>query len=102
VDGRFDDHDRRFDALEARFDDHDRRFDDHDRRFDKVDARFELVMQRFETTDEHIERAKHEVIAVVRGELLTAVTGQTRQLIFTMGATVAAIGAMAVALARFA
>jgi hypothetical protein len=99
--GRLDDHDGRFDDHDRRFDDHDRRFDDHDRRFDGVDGQFAVVMQRFETTDERIERSKNEILAAFRGELLTAVTGQTRQLTFTMAATVATLGGVALVLARF-
>ena len=91
----------RFDAVDRRLDDHDRRFDAVLGRLDDHDRRFAVVMQRFETTDERTERAKNEILAAFRGELLSAVTGQTRQLTLTMAATVATLGGIALALARF-
>jgi hypothetical protein len=60
------------------------------------------VDHRFETTGARIEAAKHEVIAVVRGELSTAIISQTRQLIVAMTSAVVALGGIALGLARFA
>jgi hypothetical protein len=60
------------------------------------------VDHRFETMGVRIDAAKHEVIAVVRGELSTAVVSQTRHLIVAMTSAAVALGGLALGLARFA
>jgi gas vesicle protein len=57
---------------------------------------------RFDHVETSIDAAKSEMLAVFRGELVNAVSGQTRAMIFTMAGTVAALGGLALSLARLA
>jgi hypothetical protein len=66
---------------------------------DRMSERFNGLEHSVET---QIASAKHEMLAAFRGELIDAVSGQTRALIFTSAASVASMGGIAVALARFA
>jgi archaellum component FlaC len=98
--GEREDHvDARFDRLESRFDGLESRFDGFESRFEGLESRFDGLEQSVET---QITSAKHEMLAAFRGELIDAVSGQTRALIFTSAASVASMGGIAVALARFA
>lgn len=100
-------------AQDARID---RRFAEVDARFVQVDARFGNVDARFEHLEQHVEQrldaqvgglrqeiisAKHEVLAVMRGEFITAIAFQTRTMIFTMIAALVGLGTIAFAVARF-
>jgi hypothetical protein len=55
---------------------------------------------RFDRVDGRIDAAKHELLAAFRGELVAAVSSQTRAMIFTMAGSVAALGGLALSLAR--
>jgi hypothetical protein len=57
---------------------------------------------RFDHVETRIDAAKAELLAAFRGELVTTVSGQTRAMIFTMAGTVAALGGLALSLARLA
>ena len=59
----------------------------------RIDARFEAV-------DARIEAAEQRMLAVFRGELVTAITTQTRTMIFTMAGTVVSLSAVALTAAR--
>jgi hypothetical protein len=103
---------RRFDQMDARFDhlvarpEMDARFHQTGARFDQMDARFDHLVARpemdarFDRMEALIGEAKGELMAVFRGEINAAVIGQTRVLIFTMAATVAAVAGLALSLAR--
>jgi tetrahydromethanopterin S-methyltransferase subunit G len=70
-----------------------------DRRFEQVDRRFEQVDQRFERIDhrlDRIETALHDL----RGEVLTAVAGQTRSLVLGVLTATVSIGGLSALLAQ--
>jgi hypothetical protein len=75
-----------------------------DLRFDRVDGRIDAVTTemdlRFDRVDGRIDAAKNELLAAFRGELVAAVSSQTRAMIFTMAGSVAALGGLALSLAR--
>ena len=62
---------RDLDALEQRI----------DLRFEAMDHKFAAIDHNFEAMNHQLEATKHELIALFRGELLTAVTTQTRTLV---------------------
>ena len=66
----------------------------------RLDARFEAVDARFEAVGARIEAAEQRMLAVFRGELVTAITTQTRTMIFTMAGTVVSLAAVALTAAR--
>jgi hypothetical protein len=70
--------DLRFEAMDHKFDAMDHRFDAMDHRFEAMDHKFEA---KFEAMNHQLEATKHELVALFRGELLTAVTAQTRTLV---------------------
>ncbi len=73
---------RDLDALEQRID---LRFEAMDHKFEAMDHKFEAMDHKFEAKFEamnhQLEATKHELVALFRGELLTAVTAQTRTLV---------------------
>lgn len=83
--------------LELRFTDIDRRFADIDRRFELVDQRFDHLEQHI---DDRIDGLRHELLAAFRGELVTAVSGQTRAVIVATATATFGIGGLAVTLAQ--
>jgi hypothetical protein len=97
---RFAEVDRRFDGMEQRFEEIDRRFEQADRRFDEIDHRFELVDQRFDEVDLKLDMLRTELLAAFRGELVTAVSGQTRAVIVATATATFGIGGLAVTLAQ--
>jgi hypothetical protein len=97
---RFAEVDRRFDGMEQRFEEIDRRFEQVDRRFDEIDHRFELVDQRFDEVDLKLDVLRNELLAAFRGELVTAVSGQTRAVIVATATATFGIGGLAVTLAQ--
>lgn len=88
--------------LESRFAHVDAQFAQVDARFAQVDGRFAQVDGRLDRLEDTIDSAKHEILAAVRGELVTAVGLQTRTMIFAMIAALVSLGTLAFALARFA
>jgi hypothetical protein len=97
---RFAEVDRRFDGMEQRFEELDRRFEQVDRRFDEIDHRFALVDQRFDEVDLKLDVLRNELLAAFRGELVTAVSGQTRAVIVATATATFGIGGLAVTLAQ--
>jgi archaellum component FlaC len=100
VDRRFDAIDRRFDAVDRRFEQIDHRFEQIDHRFEQIDHRFELVDQRFDEVDLKLDSLRYELLAAFRGELVTAVSGQTRAVIVATATATFGIGGLAVTLAQ--
>jgi uncharacterized protein (DUF3084 family) len=91
--------DRRFEQVDQRFEQVDQRFEQVDQRFEQVDRRFEQVDQRFERIDhrlDRIETALHDL----RGEVLTAVAGQTRSLVLGVLTATVSIGGLSALLAQ--
>jgi uncharacterized protein (DUF3084 family) len=86
-------------TLDRRFEQVDQRFEQVDQRFEQVDQRFEQVDQRFERIDrrlDRIETALHDL----RGEVLTAVAGQTRSLVLGVLTATVSIGGLSALLAQ--
>jgi predicted ATPase len=129
VDARFEQVDARFEQVDARFEQVDARFEQVDARFEQVDARFEQVDARFEQLGGRLEEglahmaeritmrreaddARFEMLAMrvdggfdrlraeLRGELLTAVTTQTRTLVFALVGSFALYAGMTLTLLR--
>jgi DNA anti-recombination protein RmuC len=112
VDQRFEQVDQRIEHLEQRFDQRfeqlERRFDERfghiDERFGHIDERFGHVDDRFTTLQRELEvrldGVRDELLAAFRGELVTAVSGQTRAMLVAVITTVAAVGGLAVALTQ--
>jgi hypothetical protein len=108
VDLRFDLVDERFEAIDQRFDAIDRRFDAIDRRFEVVDRRFDGIEQHLATRfdeqrrvlDARLDGVRDELLAAFRGELVTAVSGQTRAVIVATATATFGIGGLAVTLAQ--
>jgi hypothetical protein len=92
--------DRRFEAVDRRFEAVDRRFGEMERRFDEVDHRFELVDRRFDAVDLKLDVLRNELLAAFRGELVTAVSGQTRAVIVATATATFGIGGLAITLAQ--
>lgn len=71
----------------------------------RVDARFNAVDERFNALDIRLDDrfalCEQRLLAAFRGELLTAVTAQTRSMIFTMAGTVVSLTALVFAANRF-
>lgn len=62
-----------------------------------IDGRFDLLEQRM---DDRIDGLRDELVAVFRGQLVTAVSGQTRHIIVAVATAVLGIGGLAVTLAQ--
>jgi hypothetical protein len=90
----------RFEEVDRRFEEVDRRFGEMERRFDEVDHRFALVDQRFDAVDLKLDVLRNELLAAFRGELVTAVSGQTRAVIVATATATFGIGGRAVTLAQ--
>jgi uncharacterized protein (DUF3084 family) len=100
VDQRFEQVDQRFEQVDQRFDEMDRRFEQVDQRFEQVDQRFERVDRRFEALEGQVRELRHELLAAFRGELVTAVSVQTRMMLFGMLGAVVTMAAAALAFAQ--
>jgi len=86
----------------------DRRFEGVDLRFERIDLRFEGVDLRFERLDERLgpnldyrlEAMEHRIIGAFRGELVTAITSQTRSLLLGIIGSGLSMGGLVLAAAR--
>jgi DNA anti-recombination protein RmuC len=101
VDQRFEQVDQRFEQVDQRFDHLERLFDE---RFRQVDERFGHVDDRFTSLQRELEAridgVRDELLAAFRGELVTAVAGQTRAMLVAVVTTVAAVGGLALAMTQ--
>ena len=107
IDDRLDQHDRRFDQIDDRLDQHDRRFDQiddrfdqHDRRFDQIDDRFVQIDQSLQSLDHRMDTLRYELIAAFRGEVVSAVSGQTRAVLLGVVTASVAMFGMSVGVAQ--
>jgi hypothetical protein len=71
-----------------------------DHRLAQVDQRFAQVDQRFDTFDVKLDALRNELVAVFRGELVTAVTGQTRAMIIAVVTLMLGLGGLSITLAQ--
>ena len=73
-----------------------------DRRFAEMAAASEQrFAENMELFGARMDALRNELLAAFRGELNTAITAQTRTLVFTMAGTVVSLGGLALGLARF-
>jgi hypothetical protein len=89
--------DHRFELVDQRFEQIDQRFEQVDARFGQVDDRFSSLQRELEA---RIDGTRDELLAAFRGELVTAVAGQTRAMLIAVVTTVAAVGGLALALTQ--
>lgn len=75
----------------------DQRIDRLDQRIDGLDQRIDHLGQRL---DDRFEALVHRLVAAFRGELVTAVAGQTRTMMFAVVGAVLATGPATLAVAR--
>jgi hypothetical protein len=101
VDQRFEQVDRRFEQVDQRFEHLGELFAE---RFQRIDGRFGHVDDRFTSLQRELEAridgARDELLAAFRGELVTAVAGQTRAMLVAVVTSVAAVGGLALALTQ--
>lgn len=104
MDQRFVGVDARFAGVDARFTSIDARFDAVDARFDAVDARFDAIEERMEHQRELLEirmdAIRDQMIGVFRGELIAAVSGQTRSIIVAVTTGVVGLTGLTFTLAQ--
>jgi archaellum component FlaC len=100
MDQRFDGMDQRFDGIDQRLDVMDHRFDGIDQRLDVMDHRFDGIDQRFVGVEHQLEVTGERIVAAFRGELVTAVAGQTRTLIVASTGAVVGLGGLAAVFAQ--
>jgi hypothetical protein len=101
IEQRFAAIDERFDAVNERFDHVNERFVDVNQRITDLghhmDERFDSQRREF---DAKLDSVRDELLAAFRGELVTAVTGQTRAVIVSITTAVFGLGGLAIALAQ--
>jgi chromosome segregation ATPase len=97
---RFAEVDRRFEQVDQRFERAERRLDRIERRLDGIDRRLDVMDQRFDTVDVKLDALRHELVGVFRGELVTAVSGQTRAVVVAAATATFGIGGVAVTLSQ--
>lgn len=78
------------------------RFAEVDARFAQVDGRFDAVEERFGLLEQRIERSRAEVLAAIRGEIVSAMAGQTRTMVVSFFGAVVTSGGLVLAAARLA
>ena len=116
LDGRIDGLEQRIDGLGQRVDGLEQRLDARidgleqrlDGRIDgleqRVDDRFEAQNReldaRFAAVDARLDRLRDEVVATFRGELVAAVSGQTRAIIVAVATAMFGLGGLALSLAQ--
>jgi septal ring factor EnvC (AmiA/AmiB activator) len=108
VDHRFDLVDRRFEEIDRRFEQVDQRFQQIDQRFDRLEASVRashddlarLFRTELAAVDARIVQMRDEAIAVSRGELMAAVSGQTRAMVVAVIAAVLGVTGLAVTIAE--
>jgi hypothetical protein len=100
--------DRLFDLVDRRFAETDRRFEQIDQRLDRLEASVRAshddLAQLFRTelaaVDARIVQMRDEAIAVSRGELMAAVSGQTRAMVVAVIAAVLGVTGLAVTISE--
>jgi hypothetical protein len=105
-DARFEGLDGRFVSIDERFKRIDERFKRVDERFERIDERFDVIDERFaafdQRLDERLEATEQRLLAAFRGELVAAVTAQTRILVVALLGTLLTVAGLALAATRLA
>lgn len=94
--------DARFAGVDAGFARIEGRFEAVEGGFEAIEARFDAIDERFLTLEARLETFRNEIIAAFRGELNEAVVAQSRLMIVSLFTALAALGGLALGLARFA
>jgi hypothetical protein len=89
--------DRLSDRIDARIDHVSDRIDHVSGRVDELSDRMD---RRFDELDVRFDALRYELLAAFRGELVTAVSGQTRAVILAVATATFGIGGLAVTLAQ--
>jgi hypothetical protein len=89
--------DRLSDRLDARIDQVSDRIDHVSERVDELSERMD---RRFDELDVRFDALRYELLAAFRGELVTAVSGQTRAVVVAVATATFGIGGLAVTLAQ--
>ena len=90
--------DARIDGLEQRLDG---RIDGLEQRMDdRFEAQRREMDARFAALDARLDRLRDEVVATFRGELVAAVSGQTRAIIVAVATAMFGLGGLALSLAQ--
>ncbi len=88
--------------MDLRFEAIDHQFEAIGHRFEAIDYKFEAIDHKFEALGHRLETMEHKLLATFRGELLTAVTAQTRTLVLANIGAVLSTAALAFAAAKLA
>lgn len=100
LDAHLADHDRRLDGIDHRLDEHDRRFDQIDDHLQQHDRRFDQVERHLQSLDQRMDTLRDELIAAFRGEVVPAVSGQTRAVLLGVITASVAMFGMSVGVAQ--
>lgn len=100
IDARFTQVDGRLAQIDDRLTQVDDRFVQIDDRFAQIDDRLAGMDVRFERLDGRFEALEHRLTAAFRGELNTAITAQTRTIIFGLLGAMAGMGGLSLAMVR--
>jgi len=90
----------RFDQLDAHLSDHDRRLDAIDGRLHEHDRRFDQIERHLQSLDQRMDTLRYELIAAFRGEVVSAVSGQTRAVLLGVITASVAMFGMSVGVAQ--
>jgi hypothetical protein len=83
--------------MDAAFVEVDHRFQSIDQRFEQIDRRFDHLEEKLDVS---FDALRYELLAAFRGELVTAVSGQTRAVIVAVATATFGIVGLAVTLAQ--
>lgn len=70
-----------------------------DLRFEAIDHRFEAIDHRFDALETRIEASEYRILAAIRGEMIAAISTQTRTIILALIASLATMGGVSIGLA---
>ncbi|MGI9119276.1 MAG: hypothetical protein ACR2G7_04005 [Acidimicrobiales bacterium] len=70
-----------------------------DHQFQGIDQRFVAVDQRFDALEARIDASEYRVLAAVRGEMIAAISTQTRTIVLALIASVATMGGVSIGIA---
>lgn len=64
-----------------------------------IDHRFEAIDHRFDALEARIEASEYRILAAIRGEMIAAISTQTRTIILALIASLATMGGVSIGLA---
>ena len=102
VDQRFDKIDQRFDKIDLRFDKMDERFAQMDLRFTAGEVGLATLGGKVDTLRQEMVGLHHETLAAVRGEMISAIHTQGRQLTVALVSSLVGLSGLAFLLSQLA